>query len=129
MHMPAKQFARMGLAVVLCLWLAGCAGPGGLFGSETKAPPFRDPGMSMQNAGDAIVIGQATKADVFAALGPATVIRFDSGFEVWAYGAKSSSEPAAARDEFVVLFAPSGIVKKTRLRPAYVGRAPAQPPW
>ena len=76
--------------------------------------------MSMQNAQDLIATGIATKADVMAALGSATVVKFDSGFEVWVYRAKSA-ETAAAKAEFVILFAPSGIVKKTRIRPPYDG--------
>ena len=99
------------------LWVAGCAGPG-LFNNAPDAPPFSNPAMSMQNASDAIVVGKTNKADVMAALGAATVINFDSGFEVWVYRAKSR-EPAETKAEFVVLFAPDGIVKKTRLRPAY----------
>lgn len=114
-----KQLLRKGLVLSCCLWLAGCAGSSGFFRSETKTPPFRDPAMTMQNARGAIAVGAATKADVIAALGPANVVKFDSGFEVWVYGAKSASDAAASEAEFVVLFAPSGVVKKTRLRPAY----------
>ena len=109
---------RIGLVLLPCLWLAGCAGPLGFFNSENKAPPFRDPNMSMQEARDLIAVGKATKADVIAALGGATVVKFDSGFEVWAYSAKSP-ETAATAAEFVILFAPSGIVRKTRIRPPY----------
>ena len=114
---PARVL-RATAVCVCCFWLAGCAGPAGLFNSETRVSPFRDPGMVMQSAKDLVVTGQATRADVMAALGPATVVRFDSGFEVWVYRAKlpeSRVDPA----EFVLLFTPSGIVKKTRLRPAY----------
>ncbi len=68
----------------------------------------------MQDASERVVAGQSTKDDVLAALGPATVLRFDSGFEVWVYRAKPL---AASGAEFVILFAPSGTVKKTRLRP------------
>ena len=74
--------------------------------------------MSMQNASDTVAVGKTSKADVLAALGPATVINFYSGFEVWLYRAKSR-EPAEAKAEFVILFAPDGMVRKTRLRPAY----------
>ena len=73
--------------------------------------------MSMQNASDAILAGVSSQSDVIAALGPATVIRFDSAYEVWAYRGKTS-KAAAPGAEFVILFAPSGIVKKTRIRPA-----------
>ena len=119
--MPGNQFLRVGLSLACCIWLAGCAGPLGLFGSASNAPPFRDQSMSMQGASDTIVIGTSTKADVVAALGNATVVRFDSGFEVWAYREKSAKAPASGA-EFVILFTPAGTVKKTRIRPAYDGR-------
>jgi hypothetical protein len=49
---------------------------------------------------------------------PAKVIRFDSGYEVWIYRFPEES-PAkgkvAANTELVVLFAPSGTVRKTRV--------------
>ncbi len=63
------------------------------------------------------VAGKSTKDEVAAVFGPATVIRFDSGFEVWAYHF-GPQERRLERIEFVVLFAPSGVVAKTRLRPA-----------
>ena len=120
-HSPRLNAARV-LPVmvgwVCCFWLAGCAGPAGLFSSDTRAPPFRDPGMAMQSAKDLVVTGQATRADVLAVLGPATVVQFDSGYEVWVYREKSP-ESRVDPAEFVLLFTPSGIVKKTRLRPAY----------
>ena len=106
------------MACVCCLWLAACAGPG-LFGGENDAPPFSNPLMSMQDAGDSITIGKSSKADVMAAMGAATAITFDSGYEVWVYRVKSR-EPAEAKAEFVILFSPDGVAKKTRLRPAYV---------
>lgn len=113
--------SRRGLvtAAVLasCLWLAGCAVPSGFSGGGDTSHPFRDPGLSMQAASEAVVIGQSSKRDVMAALGPATVVKFESGYEVWVYRRNPRrSEPANA--EFVILFAPSGIVKKTRIRPA-----------
>lgn len=104
-----------------CLWLAGCAGPG-LFNAGVDAPPFRDPAMSTQKASDTIVIGKSTKTEVMAVLGTATVVNFDSGFEVWVYRDKTR-EPAETKAEFVILFTPDGIVKKTRMRPAYPARS------
>ncbi|MBF8279700.1 MAG: hypothetical protein HW385_1132 [candidate division NC10 bacterium] len=95
--------------------------------------------VSARDLWDAIAIGRSTKADLIAALGKTTVIRFDSGFEVWVYryaGVGVTGETAAradsveriehsvwdkgtsAKTEFVVLFAPSGVVTKTRIRPA-----------
>ena len=111
---------RTFIASACCLWLAGCAVPG-LFGGSSDAPPFSNPTLSMQSASDSITVGKSSKAEVMAALGAATVINFDSGYEVWVYRAKSR-EPAEAKAEFVILFSPDGVVKKTRLRPGYVAR-------
>ena len=108
------------IAAVCCLWLAGCAVPG-LFGGDPNAPPFSNPTLSMQSASDSVTVGKSNKADVTAALGPATVINFDSRYEVWVYRAKSR-QPAEAKAEFVILFSPDGVVRKTRLRPGYVVR-------
>ena len=119
----SKDFTTMirnGFAFAGCLLLAACAGPG-LFNAGSDGPPFSNPALSMQSASDSITIGKSSKADVMTALGSATVINFDSGYEVWVYRAKSR-EPAEAKAEFVILFAPDGVVRKTRLRPAYVVR-------
>lgn len=115
-----RRFIAGGFVCACCLWLAGCAGPA-LFNTALDTPAFSNPAASMQNAGDNIVIGKTTKAEVMAALGAATVINFDSGFEVWVYRAGSRA-PAETKAEFVVLFAPDGVVKKTRVRPAYPAR-------
>jgi hypothetical protein len=79
--------------------------------------------MSMQQAHDAIEIGKSAKADVLAALGPAREIKFDSGYTVWVYRAAAGGSDTD-RAEYVILFAQSGIVTKTRLRPAYVAKDP-----
>ncbi|SFU33780.1 hypothetical protein SAMN05216350_101395 [Polaromonas sp. YR568] len=109
-----------GLAPLLagCLVLAGCASPLDEVDSRKALPEFSTPGMSMQSAKDAVVPGTSTKADVAAALGPGTVVKFDSGYEVWVYRAKAykPAVDAPGTNEFIVLFAPSGIVKKTRIR-------------
>ena len=120
--MSTKPEAALSTSIVCacCLWLAACAGPG-LFSAGTEAPPFSNPALSMQSAYDSITVGKSSKADVMAALGLATVINFDSRYEVWVYRAKSR-EPAETKAEFVILFSPDGVVKKTRLRPAYVVR-------
>ena len=117
MAMTAR-LTRISIASVCCLWLAACAGSG-LFSAGNDAPPFRNPAMSMQSASDSITIGKSSKADVMEALGVATVINFDSGYEVWVYRARSR-EPAEAKAEFVILFSRDGVVRKTRVRPAYV---------
>jgi hypothetical protein len=109
-----------GLAPVLaaCLALAGCVIPLDERDSRNALPEFNTPGMSMQGAKDTIVAGKSTKADVAAALGPGTVVRFDSGYEAWVYRAKAykPAVDAPGTNELVVLFTPSGIVKKTRIR-------------
>lgn len=121
---PVPAFLRAAVMLAASLWLAGCAGTGGLFGSEEAPPPFRDPAMTMESARGTIVPGQSTKADVAAALGAApvaTVVKFDSGWEVWAYR-KKTPQPTVTNPELVILFTPAGIVKKTRIRPAYQGQ-------
>jgi hypothetical protein len=64
---------------------------------------------------DAATIEKSIQADV-GALGKATVIDFDSGYEVWVYRQPLGEKPAPARTEIVLLFAPSGILTKTRIR-------------
>ena len=112
------KVTRFSIVSACCLWLAACAGPG-LFSSSNDAPPFSNPAISMQNASDSIVIGKSSKTDVMAALGAATMINFDSKYEVWVYR-EISRKPAEAKAEFVILFSLDGVVKKTRLRPASV---------
>jgi hypothetical protein len=75
---------------------------------------------------------------VAAALGEALVIKFESGYEVWVYRLARNSHPTATTGrraergrventtrgmsaEFVILFSPSGLVAKTRFRPAPEG--------
>jgi hypothetical protein len=102
-------------AAVLCLWLGGCASPGSA-GSDGK-PAFRAPDMTVGAAKDSIILGKSTKADVLAALGPATVITFDSAYEVWVY--RPPAPRGMSRSELVVLFTPSGVASKVRVRPSY----------
>ena len=59
-------------------------------------------------AAEAMPIGWG-RDDVQAAFGDAKVLRFDGGYELWAY--------ETARSEFVLLFSPAGVVTKARLRP------------
>lgn len=87
--------------------------------------------ITAERATNAVAIGRSTQADVRAALGEATVVRFVSGYEVWVYpiADDASARPGSARTgsqeerradhaEFVVLFAPTGRAAKTRLRSA-----------
>ena len=78
--------------------------------------------MDDQRAASAATGGVAigsSKSDVRAANGTATVIRFDNGYESWVY--RYTDQPPARdmpvrRRELVVLFSPSGLVTKTRVR-------------
>lgn len=111
--------------VVACLPCSGCAidGTPGAVVTSSRANVI-----ASARAGNAVVAGKSTKADVIAALGPTQAIRFDSGYEVWVYRlAVAESAPRfttsdkawpPAPAEFVILFAPSGVVAKTRVRPA-----------
>jgi hypothetical protein len=67
-----------------------------------------------------IVIGKSSKADVSSALGTATVISFDNGYEVWVYSwGAAADRTTRAASELVVLFEPSGLASKVRVRPGY----------
>jgi hypothetical protein len=119
-----KTLFHASVVHAFCACIAGCAVPG--------APSVAT--ISAHNAKDAIAIGKSTKADVVAALGKTQVVSFDSGFEVWVYRYKGdppakvssveriehagSGNGTLGKTEFVVLFAPSGVVTKTRIRPA-----------
>jgi hypothetical protein len=72
--------------------------------------------LSAVNAANAIAVGKSTKADVRSALGEATVIGFDSGYEVWVYRERPREKAASPRTELVLLFDPSGVLTKTRTR-------------
>ena len=84
-------FVLVGLICLICLILAGCAGPPAVTRQQATMPAFRDPAMSIQSAYASIAIGTSTRAEVLAALGPASVVKFDSGYEVWVYRGKSPS--------------------------------------
>lgn len=108
--------ARASVVYVLCACVMGCAAPGS---SLTT--------VSVRDARHAITVGTSTRSDVIAALGKTAGISFDSGFEVWVYQVTGDT-PASlgwtkrGTTEFVVLFGPSGVVTKTRLRPPPPGK-------
>lgn len=108
---PGLRAAGLLMAALL---LGGCAGP---FGFSDNAPLFPASNVPAQRAGEAVVPGRSTKADVLAALGKARVIRFESGYEVWVYRGRTADSALPGKTEFVVLFAPDGLARKTRLRP------------
>jgi len=100
---------RIAVALALAACIAGCAAPG----SEVPSAIVTTPRAKVIAAerSNAVVTGRSTRADVLAALGETLVINFDTGYEVWVY------RLARTRDgEFVVLFTPSGVVAKTRVR-------------
>lgn len=104
------------LAFAACAFIAGCAllhppAP------TVETAPLR-PGeiLSADAATAAVTVGKSTKADVRAALGEAVVVDFYSGYEVWVYRERLREKAAPAQTEFVLLFAPSGILTRTRIR-------------
>jgi hypothetical protein len=126
---------RIGVALGLAVCIAGCVTRASTVPTVTVTP-LRTKVIPADSVRNAIVIGKSTKADVSAALGETLVISFDSGFEVWVYrlagdtpakaaqaqgvartGSQKGAGPATTA-EFVVLFAPSGLVAKARIRPA-----------
>lgn len=105
------------LAVAACVALSGCAGLDlfGEGGAGASPAAFRDPATTVQRAAPLVVVGQSTKQQVAASLGPAETFRFDSGYEVWAWRGKPA-KASASQPELVVLFSPDGIARKVRAR-------------
>ena len=99
----------MKLLVIMCALVGGCA-----LVPAPKATPENQPLgpaeiRSAQAAAEAIAVGRSTRADVRAALGEAVVVDFETGYEVWVYRERPSTE-------LVLLFDPSGLLAKTRIR-------------
>lgn len=97
----------------LALALAGCA----------LAPRESSQGLVAPQRVDSVaVVGASTGAQLRAALGePASVIAFDSGFQVWRYvlpgalpGATPRSDGSMPPGEYVLLFDGGGVLRKTR---------------
>ena len=113
---PSTSSGRTGLritaALVLSVFIAGCETPGAPMNPSAVVTSQRLTVNPANRMRDAVVIGKSTKADVRAALGDTLAISFDNGYEVWVY--RLDRDTTA---EFVILFAPSGIVAKTRIRP------------
>ena len=74
---------------------------------------YMDEPSTVRTAASGIEPGESTKADVRSALGPPKVIDFANGYEIWVYRTLSP-ETQAMTSERVVLFAPSGLVQKSR---------------
>lgn len=103
----------MKILLVLCVVLASCA-----LAQPSPKPAPLGPGEipSAHAAADLLALGSTTKSDVRAALGEATVVDFTSGYEVWVYRQRATEKPPAPAAELVLLFEPSGILSKTRVR-------------
>ena len=100
-----------------CLAIAGCAM---LPAATPDRPMFRDAHVPPEAAAQTIVVGRSTRADVAGRLGEADRLAFDSGYEVWVYRERPLR---TGQPEMVVLFAPDGVVRKVRVRPADASRA------
>jgi hypothetical protein len=131
-----KGLFRIVVAHALAVCIAGCAIQASTV-PTAAVTPMRAKVIATARIKDAVAIGKSTKADVIASLGETRVISFDTGYEVWVYRlsndtpaatapaphiARTASEKAWPRTaaEFVILFAPSGLVAKTRIRPSPV---------
>ncbi|MGZ5174826.1 MAG: hypothetical protein ACXWIS_11600 [Burkholderiales bacterium] len=125
---------RIVVAHAIAVCIAGCAIQASTV-PTAAVTPMRAKVIATARTKDAVAIGKSTKADVIASLGETRVISFDTGYEVWVYRlandtpanaaaaqriARTGSEKAWPRTpaEFVILFGPSGLVAKTRIRPA-----------
>ena len=100
-------------ALLMLALLAGCA----LTEPRPAERPL-GPGeiLSAQAADNALSVGTSTKADVRAAFGEATVVDFASGYDVWVYRERQDPKGATRPGELVLLFEPSGVLSKTRVR-------------
>ena len=105
----------MKVAVLACALLGACAilqPP-----SKPADTPLGPGEIRSARAGEsALAVGKSTKADVRAALGEATVVDFASGYEVWVYRERAQEKEPAPKAELVLLFAPSGVLTRTRVR-------------
>ena len=81
-------------AVLSSVLLAGCAARGGWFGPDELGPPFSDPELTVPAAALLVRQGESRKAEVIDRLGPAQVLRFDSGYEAWVYRSRGRARRA-----------------------------------
>lgn len=119
---PIDAPARATLLASVLL-LAGCATRVGWFEQDEPDHPFADPQLMVPDAARLLSRGQP-KTEVQARLGPAEVLRFDSGYEVWVYRSKGARNRRAA-PELVLLFEPAGVLSKVRAKPGYAQPASA----
>jgi hypothetical protein len=103
-------------AALAAVVVTGCSMYGGGPLDESSPGVVRNASTPVAQAQSLVRPGASTKAEVTSALGPANVIRFDSGWEVWVYRWLGADRTARSATELVVLFDPSGTVRKTRVR-------------
>jgi len=118
----AARVALCMAAFTACLGVTGCVATGTLDPSPEGPGSARTPtgeSPEPQSAMSRVALGKSTKADVLAALGTAIVVSFDSGYEVWVYRWRGSDKTTRAATELVLLFDPSGLATKARVRPGY----------
>lgn len=115
-----KPLSRISLALAVGAGLVACVSVSPSEApSLTKASP-----VAPTVARDAAIVGK-TKSDVLAMLGQTVSVKFDSGYEVWVYHLSEGPRPRArGKAEYVVLFDPSGVVTKARVRPHPLGERP-----
>lgn len=120
--------ALSGLLAIGCACLASCA-PGPRFGAERQGMAHAGR-ITMEQARNVAALVPLGRSELVAALGEASGVRFESGYEVLVYPVarqtsshESDADPDASADEqsrstaeLVVLVAPSGHVVKTRIR-------------
>ena len=95
--------AHARLSAMACMAaLAACAAP---------APP--PPAVTVSPEQRATDLRGRSREQVRAAFGPATVVRFDSGREVWCYPYRNAPD-GATYGEFVIVFAPNGLAAQQR---------------
>lgn len=110
-----------GLSLAAALSLGGCAAPQRPAAEAAAPPPFRDPALTMQAARALLVTGRSSTDEALARLGPGTVVRFPSGYQVWVYRAQPPrrGDPASESAELVLLFSPAGVLARARVRLPY----------
>jgi hypothetical protein len=118
----ASRVAGLLASHVIGLSTAGCAStwaPGPTLAGPEAARNPTGPAAAPQDAIDMVAVGTSTRTEIAARLGPAIVIPFDSGYEVWVYRWRGPDASSRSATELVLLFGPSGIATKARLRPGY----------
>lgn len=119
MKAPLARHALCMIAFSACLAVAGCAATGAVEPSPKGPGSARTPtgeSPAPQTTLDLVVLGKSTKTEVIAALGPATVVSFDSGYAVWVYRWRGADTTPCSATEVVLLFDPSGLATKARMR-------------